>query len=125
MVSLFEEIENLPTTSLIQVQTHSPSLPSRFGPCSPSSIFKSSPHTPNLKPTPEEQQLVQERDDALRKNVYLQKRLDQAQEKQERTSKRLADTQQQLDEALEEVDRLRAFMKKKGESLIQGSMERH
>lgn len=102
MIFLFEEIEKLPTT--LPFQTHSPYSPLlslRFGPCS-SSILKSLPHTP--KPTPEEYQLVQKRDDALRRNIYLQERLDETREKQERMFKRLAEVQLQQNEAKRWVD---------------------
>jgi hypothetical protein len=116
-------------------QYHSPTsqlIASKLCPLSPSSITEpSSPsgdpnlrsafHTPNSTPKDSEYNLlVEEKEEVLRKNVLLQKRLDEVMEMQETTSKRLIEVEQQLHKALEEVDRVRAFMKKEGKRLIRG-----
>jgi hypothetical protein len=113
----------MPTPPLFQFETHPPTLiPSKLCPFSPSSITEpSSPpgdlkeessHTSFHKVTPEDYQLlVEERDEALKKVVYLEERLKETLEMQEVTSQKLA-------EALDKVDRLRIFMKKEGQYLI-------
>ncbi len=121
-------------------QSHSPGhqlIPSK--PClfSPSPVttpsspsngdpkLKFLPHTLTVVTSKEYDLLVEENEEALRKNVSLQQKLDEALEMQEVTSKRLAEVELQLNAALQEVDTLLAIMKKKGESLIQHSIRGH
>jgi hypothetical protein len=111
-------------------QSHSPHALRISCPFSPSLITQ--PSSPSGDPTlkissntlnftsKEYNCLVEEKEEALRNNVALQKRLDEVMEMQEVMSKRLAEVQVDLDLAVEEVDRLRAFMKKEGKRLIQG-----
>jgi hypothetical protein len=116
LVAIFEEIERMPTPPPFQSEAHSPPLiPSKLSPFSPSSSSITEPSSPPGDPkevshksfTPEDYQLLVE------KVFYLEERLKETVEMQVVTSQKLA-------EALEEVDRLRFFMKREGRRLIQG-----
>ena len=111
LITIFKELERMPTPP--PFQSHSPQALRISCSISPSLITQPSspPGDPTLKISPntlnftskEYNCLVEEKEEALRNNVALQKRLDEVMEMQEVMSKRLAEVQVDLDLAVEEV----------------------